>query len=78
VTKFAYNNSMNESTGRTPFFLNRGRHPRRHPEQKLGPQSSQQWAIALEDTARVLKKTKSKMKKRWDQNAQIVEYTVRD
>ena len=31
LVQFCINNSKNESTGETPFYLNRGGHPRREP-----------------------------------------------
>jgi hypothetical protein len=31
LAEFTYNNGIHEATGQTPFYLNRGQHPRSHP-----------------------------------------------
>ena len=51
LTEFAYNNSLNATTGVSPFFTNKGYHPNIsiHPEQDLASQHARDFVIDLDE-----------------------------
>jgi hypothetical protein len=74
LVEFAYNNAIHEAMGQTPFFLNKGQHPRALPSDKLpGRDSSAEDFLerireATKSAERSLAKAKAAMKKRWEAN----------
>ena len=51
LAEFAYNNSLNATTGVSPFFTNKGYHPNIsiHPEQDLASQCARDFVIDLDE-----------------------------
>jgi hypothetical protein len=79
LAEFSYNNAVDEATGQTPFYLNKGRHPRAVPGDPLHEAGTpaedflrniRTATKAAEDS---LRKAKEMMKKRWEKNRPPVE-----
>jgi hypothetical protein len=68
LAEFAYNNVINESTGQTPFYLNKGRHPRTLPTDPTSREGTvaEEFLCNIQNATRVaeesLQKTKEAMK----------------
>jgi hypothetical protein len=74
LAEFTYNNTVNESTGQTPFYLNKGCHPHTLPTDPTTPPGTaaeEFWENikkATEAAEESLKKAKEVMKQRWEKN----------
>jgi transposase InsO family protein len=73
LTEFAFNNAVHEAMGQSPFFLNKGRHPRAIPMDKVAEEGvAGEYLEELQKAARAaeesLAKAKNTMKKQWDKN----------
>jgi hypothetical protein len=74
LAEFTYNNAINESTGQTPFYLNKGRHPRTLPtDLTITPGTAAEEFLdnirkAIEAAEESLRKAKESMKRRWEKN----------
>jgi hypothetical protein len=72
LAEFAYNNVVNEVMGYTPFFLNKGRHPRTLPSDSVVDPDMlvEVYLEAIKAAARkgeaLLAWAKETMKRRWD------------
>jgi hypothetical protein len=86
AAEFAYNDSLQASTGHTPFFLNTGQHPLT-PASLLRPQSTttpatddflRTIAMALQDARQHLVTAQNRQKKYADQHRQPKAYHVGD
>jgi hypothetical protein len=72
LAEFTYNNILHEATGCTPFFLNKGQHPRTLPTDKLtnpkvlADAYLQAIQAATHKAESCLSKAKEAMKQSWD------------
>jgi hypothetical protein len=79
LAEFAYNNAVNETTGFSPFFLNKGQHPWALPDDPVAEPGTPAEAYlkrisdVTEKAEASLYKVKEEMKKRWDQNKRTLE-----
>jgi hypothetical protein len=84
LAEFVFNNAVHETMGQTPFFLNKGRHPRMLPTDPVTNTSMagtylQELQKVMEKAEESLRKAKQAMKKRWDSNKRSrVEYEEGD
>jgi hypothetical protein len=85
LAEFMYNNSVNKVTRQTPFYLNKGHHPRAlHTDCLADPEMlAKTYLQQIQDTAEKAKvsltKAKAVMKKRWDSKKdESVEHTIGD
>jgi hypothetical protein len=67
LAEFAYNNSLNTSTGVSPFFANKGYHPNIsiHPERDLASQCARDFVVDLDELHKTLREQISLAQKRY-------------
>jgi hypothetical protein len=74
LAEFTYNNVINESTGKTPFYMNKGQHPWTLPTDPLpNPNTPTEEFLsnirkAMKVAEESLRNAKEAMKKRWEKN----------
>ena len=67
LAEFAYNNTLNATTGLTPFYANKGYHPSIivHPECDIASTRAQDFAVNLDDLHQQLRSHISDTQKRY-------------
>ncbi|KAJ3574926.1 hypothetical protein NP233_g1445 [Leucocoprinus birnbaumii] len=85
MAEFSYNNRSHAATGKSPFYLNYGRHPNIHGDTVSSSKApaADRFAQQMEEirgqTKKALEEANKKMKERYDENKrEAVEYKVGD
>jgi len=72
TAEFTHNDQVNRSTGKTPFELNIGRHPRKHPDIRLSTKNEavhdlvERMRLVTEEAKRSMQQAQSDMKEYYD------------